>query len=332
MEKIRAAIDLGSNTTKLLVAEVGRGGALGRTLTERVLPTRSGKGIGASSSLREDAMARTIAVLAELAAEARGLGASEVRCGATSAIRDADNREAFLERVRRETGLEVAILSGAEEARYGFLGAVAGGVAGTGAQAGGTGRTRPGARLLVLDVGGGSAQFTVGAGAAIQWSRSYKLGAVRLTERFLSTAPTPPADRTRLEAHVRRVLAAGPFRSVPRGAPLLLVGGTAVTLAQVATGGALFAAKTRAVRPATGGPVEVRRAFVEELLERLHGMSVEERRGVPGMDPARADIIVSGLTVLAFSLAGLGVERVGVSLTGLRHGIAAAATWPPRAR
>lgn len=301
---IRAAIDLGSNTTKLLVARVGAGGRIERVLAERVVPTRSGQGIGGSRTLAPEAMARTLRVLGQLAGEARQLGAAEIRCGATSAVRDAENRAAFLAAVRQATGLDVRVLSCREEAALGYLGAVGGGAAARG-------------RRVVLDIGGGSAQFTVGAGARIVWSRSYRLGAVRLTERYLPAAPAEAEDRRRLEAHVRRVLAAGPLRAVPPRLPLVGVGGTAVTLARLDRPGRLAA-------PGNLRAAEVSRARLSEILESLAGMSVEERRQMPGMDPARADIIVAGLTVLRAALDGLGREALTISWTGLRHGLIAA--------
>ncbi len=304
-----AAIDVGTNTVLLLVAEAGPRGAV--ALAERAEITRLGRGVDATGRLVPAAIAETVAVLAAYAAEARALGVTAIDCVATSAARDAGNGADFFEAVQASAGLTPRIISGDEEARLVYasawrdFGAVASG--------GGS----PG-RLAVLDVGGGSTEFTFGDGPDTLGRRSLQVGAVRLTERHVGEDPMGPATLAKLRQAARQALAplAGMGGTGGAGAPGRLIGvaGTVTTLAAVEQ--ALPSYDAERVH---GWPLS--RATLERLLGRLAGLPLAERARLPGMEPKRADVIVAGAVVVAEAMALTGFETLTVSDRGVRWGL-----------
>ncbi len=307
-----AAIDVGTNTVLLLVAEAGPRGAV--ALAERAEITRLGRGVDATGRLLPAAIAETVAVLAAYAAEARALGVTVIDCVATSAARDAGNGADFFEAVQAAAGLTPRIISGDEEARLVYasawrdFGAVASG--------GGS----PG-RLAVLDVGGGSTEFTFGDGQATRGRRSLQVGAVRLTERHVHEDPMGPATLATLRQAARQALAplAGMGSSGGTGgagAPGRLIGvaGTVTTLAAVEQ--ALPSYDAERVHGSA-----LSRATLERLLGLLAGLPLAERASLPGMEPKRADVIVAGAVVVAEAMDLTGFETLTVSDRGVRWGL-----------
>ena len=293
-----AAIDVGSNTVLLLVAE-RRGGAL-VPLLERAEITRLGRGVDATGALAPEAIRETVAVLADFARAARGLGAGAITCVATSAARDARNGADFFSAARREAGLEPVVISGDEEARLVY-----------GAAHREFGAARP---LAVLDVGGGSTEFIVGEGAAPRARVSLQVGAVRLTERHVRAAPLPAGDLTALRAAAAAALAPVAALTPAPGALLVGVAGTVTTLATVARG--LPRHDPRRVH----GEV-LARAELEAVVARLAALSVPARAALPGMEPKRADVIVAGGAVVLEAMRLSGFDRLTVSDRGVRWGL-----------
>jgi exopolyphosphatase/guanosine-5'-triphosphate,3'-diphosphate pyrophosphatase len=315
-----AAIDVGTNTVLLLVAERGPGGPV--AVRERAEITRLGRGVDATGRLDAAAVAETVGVLAAYAAEARALGAARIACVATSAARDAANGADFFAAARRATGLEPAIISGDEEARLvwrsawrDFGGPASPRAAGGRAPGAPAGPARAG--LVVLDVGGGSTEVCWGDGPDPRGRVSLQVGAVRLTERHVREDPLGPATLAALRQAARAALAplaapGGPGR-LP-GAALVGVAGTVTTLAAVAQ--ALPAYDADRVH---GSALAI--AELEGLVARLAALPVAERRAVPGMEPKRADVIVAGGVVVAEAARLLGFVRLTVSDRGVRWGL-----------
>ena len=300
-----AAIDVGTNTVLLLVAE-RRGDAV-VPLVERAEITRLGRGVDGSGRLDPAAIAETVGVLARYAAEARRLMVREIACVATSAARDAENGADFFAATRAQAGLTPEIISGDEEARLVWRSAWRD--FGGPALGGGT--------LAVLDVGGGSTELSFGDGAAPGGRKSLQVGAVRLTERHVHEDPISPATLATLRRAAREALA--PLPALPgveaiRGGRLVGVAGTVTTLAAVAQ--ALPAYDAEQVHGST-----LRLAEIEALVVRLAGLTVAERAALPGMEPKRADVIVAGGVVVAEALALLGLDRLTVSDRGVRWGL-----------
>jgi exopolyphosphatase/guanosine-5'-triphosphate,3'-diphosphate pyrophosphatase len=295
-----AAIDVGTNTVRLLVAEADAPGAYAVRHQAQAI-TRLGEGLEATGHLTAAAIGRTVAAVAEYAATARRLGAVAVRAVATSAAREAANREAFLT-AAAAAGCAVEVVDPGEEARLTTLGAL-------------HLLPRPAARCLIIDIGGGSTEFTLAAGEVPRESVSLPLGVVKLTERFLPDDPPPAAALAALAAHVRGVLATGvPFRRELQSTEAVGTAGTVTTLAALE----LRLDPYDPLR-VTGHRLTLER--VRELSAWLAGMPLAERQHLPGLEPGRADVIVAGACLLAEALAVLGLEALTVTDGGLREGI-----------
>jgi exopolyphosphatase / guanosine-5'-triphosphate,3'-diphosphate pyrophosphatase len=294
-----AVIDLGSNSFRMVVFEETHD-SWERT-DELSAAVRIGEGLAASGQLSEVAMERALHTLDRFAAlcERRGLGEGAVDAVATSAIRDADNGHAFLERVRVRTGLDVRVLSREQEARYGYLAAVNSTTLTDG---------------CVLDLGGGSLQLVRVAGRLARESGSWRLGAVRMTERFL--AGDGPAKRSQckaLQAHVARKLDRAPWLTLT-GSRLVGLGGTVRNLAAAAERAAGLSDEE-----VQGFVIE--RAALDELTGRLASLAPAARGSVPGIKPARADIVLAGALVIQAVMAAGGFDTLEVTGAGLREGI-----------
>ncbi len=305
-----AAIDVGTNTVLLLVAE--RRGDRIDPLAERAEITRLGRGVDATGRLDPAAIAETVRVLAAFAAEARALGAAPIACVATSAARDASNGAEFFEAARAAAGLAPAVISGEEEARLVWRSAFR--------DFGGPAGPPPlpaSSALAVLDVGGGSTEFTFGDAPTPRGRRSLQVGAVRLTERHVREDPIGPATLATLRAAAAAAL--GPLAGFGGlgelgGARLVGVAGTVTTLSAVAQ--ALPAYDAARVHGAT-----LRREEVEELLARLAALPLAVRARLPGMEPKRADVIVAGAAIVAEAMRLTGFDRLTVSDRGVRWGL-----------
>jgi exopolyphosphatase/guanosine-5'-triphosphate,3'-diphosphate pyrophosphatase len=297
-----AAIDVGTNTVLLLVAERTKAGF--RAVAERGAITRLGKGVDASRKLAPEAMERTLETVGRFADEARALGVQGLVASATSAARDAQNGTEFLAAAKARAGVEVEILSGDEEARLSYL-AVANDF---GAEAGSR-------ELVAVDIGGGSTEFVFGTGASVRFHASTNIGSVRLTERCIRSDPPSADDLARLGVELDVALAA-----IPRpGANALVVGvaGTVTTLYAVANG----------VTPYDAARVHggwLSREALGLARARLSAVPLLKRRTIPGLQPERADVIIAGAVLLERTLSHLGATGVRVSDHGLRWGLLAA--------
>lgn len=295
-----AAIDVGTNTVLLLVAE--RRGTGFAPLAERAEITRLGRGVDRSGRLDPAAIRETVEVLARYAAEARSLGAEGIACVATSAARDASNGEEFFSDAERAAGVRPEVISGEEEARLVYESAWR--------DFGG-----PAAALAVLDVGGGSTEFTWGRGPEPEERTSLRIGAVRLTERVAPRDPVPPEDLARLRSAACEAVAdLSAARPRLAGARLVAVAGTVTTLAAVEL--ALPAYDAGAVHGST-----LALGALERLLSRLAALPLSERARLPGMEPKRADVIVAGCVLVLEAMRATGFDRLTVSDRGVRWGL-----------
>ena len=299
-----AAFDVGTNTTRLLVAEspAGAEGANGiRALDRRLLFTRLGQGVDRSRRLRPEAIARTVAALQELHGVAAGLGAQRFRVGATSAVRDAVNREAFIEAARAAIGVEPEVLSGEDEARLSYLGATA---------------DLPEGRYLVTDIGGGSTELVLGSRTAVEGRISLDIGSVRLTERHLASDPPSAAELAAMEDDIDAALAAAQDAiGDAAGVRFVGVAGTLTTLAALALGLERY------------DPERTHhfRLTAEEVLawyRRLGSLPLAKRLALPCLPPARADVIVAGVAILYRSMAHWSFGDVVVSEKDILDGLA----------
>jgi exopolyphosphatase/guanosine-5'-triphosphate,3'-diphosphate pyrophosphatase len=291
-----AAVDLGTNSTRLLVADVD-GGRVDELHRETRI-TRLGEGVDERRKLLPVPIARVRNVLSDFRRTAEGLGAERTLAVATSAVRDAENGEAFLGEVEWSYGFATQLLSGDDEARMTLLGV------------GTDGELVPG--TVVLDVGGGSTEL-------IELDRrvSLDIGSVRLTEQFLHS--DPPTEHE-LDECRRAIRAALPRVEATR---MIGVAGTVTTLAALELG---------RYDPELVHGFRLTREAVESQLARLAALPVAERRNYPALEPERAPVIVGGVAIVAEALAQLGLEELEVSEHDLLTGAAlAAAELPERA-
>lgn len=296
-----AAIDVGTNTVLLLVAE--RHGGSFVPVLERAEITRLGRGVDATGRLDPAAIAETARVLGEFAADARRLGASRIACVATSAARDAANGAEFFAAARAAAGLVPEVIPGDEEARLVWASAWR--------DFGGAG-----APLAVLDVGGGSTELSFGDGPRPAGRTSLQVGAVRLTERHVRHDPVTPAEASALRDAARAALApaAAIAGTLGAGARLVGVAGTVTTLCAIEQ--ALPAYDAAKVHGAT-----LSLASIEALYARLAGLTVAARAALPGMEPKRADVILGGCAVVLEAMRLAGFDRLVVSDRGVRWGL-----------
>ena len=298
------AIDIGSNSVRLLVAEALRGGTY-RILDEEREPTRLGRSASVEGRLDDESMDRTVAALRTFKEIATGYQVTRLRTIATCAVREARNGPEFCRRVREEVGLEVEVISGEREARLAF----------TSVQ---HAFDLSGRNTIVADIGGGSTEIVFATGNLIESIFSTPLGAVRLTEQFAlgdcCDAPEAARGLERLDDEIAAVLKKRTTK--PLFAPHLLVGcgGTFTTLAEL----------VMATRRESNGPVAgytVSHAEVRHLLDRLRKMPLRARRSMPGMTPDRADIIVAGLSIVDALLKRFHVNTLAIHTRGVRDGL-----------
>jgi exopolyphosphatase / guanosine-5'-triphosphate,3'-diphosphate pyrophosphatase len=297
-----ATVDLGTNTVRLLVVEPA--GATWRTLHQTQRVTRLGEGQGATGRLGPEPMRRTAAAVAEFSRAARALGAGRVRIVATSAVREAANREEFVARLERESGERVEVVSGEEEARLTLRG-VASGLPGLGDP------------FVLFDIGGGSTEFVLARHGVPTAAVSLRLGVVALLEEWGEPGPVRAERFARLRAHVEGRLAAEVPEAIAAAAaeaPLVGTAGTVTTLAALDLG-------LRAYDPAAVHGHRLDRAAVDRQLARLGALDVEARGRLPCLEPGRADVIIPGIAICLATMARLRRQTLVVSDRGLREGI-----------
>jgi exopolyphosphatase/guanosine-5'-triphosphate,3'-diphosphate pyrophosphatase len=295
-----AAVDLGTNSTRLLVADVENGHL--DEVARRLTITRLGEGVDERRKLLPVPIARVRNCLAGYRRELEALGAERTLCIATSSVRDADNGEAFLGEIEWSYGFVTQLLSGAEEAAMMTRGVAAG--------------RPPLDDVLVVDIGGGSTELVLASGGEVSFSTSLDVGCVRVTERFLASDPPSRPELAAAGGYVRSLL------PELEASAAIGVAGTVTTLATLDLGDAEY-------DPARTHGHRIPLASVEEQLERLAAMTTEERLAVPGIEPGRAPVIVAGVVVLREILAAYDLAEIEVSERDVLHGAAFAAAELP---
>lgn len=282
----RAAIDIGTNSMRLLIVD-----ATGSDLVRLVRVTGLGRGVDRTGGLSADAIDRTLAVLDEFGRLCDDHAARR-RAVATSATRDAENRDSFLDAAQALLGVRPDVISGDEEAELAYLGARAG-------------RDR---ECTVSDIGGGSTEFVYRTDRI--HAASIDIGSVRLTDRLL---PDRPARYEDVEIAVEHVESLFDEVAVPAGQEVVGVAGTWTSLAAISAG------KEASVHDAV-----IDRLTVDRLVIRLAGSTVEQTARLPGLDPARAPVILAGAVIARQVMRRLDVDEVTVSERDLLDGVVAA--------
>ena len=299
-----AVVDLGTNSTRLLVADVGPDGHLVELERDNEV-TRLGEGVDANGRLGAEPMARVLRTLDRFAARIGELGVEQAVGVLTSAVRDAANGEELAAAVR-ERGIDARTISGDEEAALTFAGAT-------------SERDRAGEELLVIDIGGGSTELVTGHDDEVDFHVSMQAGVVRLGERHLHGDPPAYEELEALVEDFRGILAGAVPPDVTR------VVKAAVAVAGTPTSAAAIELELEPYDPARTHGHVLRLSALDEQLARLGAMTVEERRSVPGLHPDRAPTIVAGVAMLGECLRTFGLDRVEVSEHDILRGAALAA-------
>jgi exopolyphosphatase/guanosine-5'-triphosphate,3'-diphosphate pyrophosphatase len=301
---VRVAVaDIGSNSTRLLIADVENGRVVDE-LEHRSIVTRLGAGVDSNGALSDEGIQRVYETLDQYAASLEQHGAEKRIAVLTSAVRDAANGAEFAKSVRKRYGFEPHVLSGDDEAQLTFLGA--------------TSERDPEDRTptLVVDIGGGSTELVTGAGRRADFHVSTQAGVVRQTERHLHHDPPLPEELGALSDEVRNIVVGGVPDSkrsaIRRG---IGVAGTATQLASIAQG--LEPYDPHKVHGYVLSANEAR-----EILGRLAAVGLEERKETRGLDPARAPTIVAGVEILLVVLALFGLSEMEVSEHDILRGAA----------
>ena len=301
--QVRAVIDVGTNSVKLLVADVE--GKTVRPLHESSHQTRLGQGFYETRVLQPGAIRETARAVAEFAAEAKNWSSIVIRVIATSAARDAENKQELITALERAAGVPVEIISGGQEADWAFKGATSdpGIAAGT---------------LLVMDVGGGSSEFILGSGGQHVFAESVPIGSVRLLEKIGVSDPPSADERKHCEEEVRKILRTRlkpdlqpALSRLPPNLQLVGTGGTSTILARI---------KLK-IRSFSRELIEGTALSREELAAQtthLWSMPLEERKQVIGLPPNRADVILTGAIIFHQVMDLFELDALRVSTRGLR--------------
>jgi exopolyphosphatase / guanosine-5'-triphosphate,3'-diphosphate pyrophosphatase len=311
-----AAIDCGTNSLRLLIADVNSARHELTDVQRWMEIVRLGQGVDATGMLAPAALERTYRVLADYAAEIREAGAKAVRMVATSAIRDAGNADDFSRGVMEVLGVAPEVISGGEEARLSFAGATAElAAAGSG--------PRPAPPYLVVDIGGGSTEFVLGDGDAAGGGAgtevagiSVDIGCVRLTERHLHSDPPAPAEIQEAIADIDRALSdVASAIQVTAANTLVGLAGSATTVAAIALGLPMY-------DPTRTHHARIAADAVHAVTEQLLGQTRAERAAIGSLHPGRVDVIGAGALVLDRVMQSFGFAEVLTSEHDILDGIA----------
>jgi exopolyphosphatase/guanosine-5'-triphosphate,3'-diphosphate pyrophosphatase len=289
------ALDLGSNSFLLLLAEVQKGQL--KILEEEIRMVRLGQDVDRTGQLQEDAMQRSLDALADFAelCHKHGVQPADVVTGGTSALRDANNSHVFAKLALEQTGFRVHVISGQEEAGFAWDGVLSDAL------------LTPEQNPALLDIGGGSTELLWNKGSE---RISIDMGVVRASERLLHHDPPLPSELKALDQSIVELLG----ENKPQVEPLFAVGGVVTTLVSVRE-------EMEQYDSARVHKAVLLRREVQALLEQFCGVSLEERRRLPGLLPQRADLIIAGSQILLTVMEVLGLEELTVSERGLRYGL-----------
>lgn len=301
-----ASIDLGTNTFLLLIAE-RQDGRLA-PVCEREAIVRLGKEVDAEGNLTEEAMQRGLDCLQEYLRLVREHHATRVIAVGTSALRDASNREVFRQRVQAETSLAVHIISGETEARLTYAGAL-------------SNQQELAEPIAVMDIGGGSTEIVTGTYEEPHSARSVDIGSVRLTERFLRSDPVTAAELATVRQQAQAaMLAVWPRTEFDQIRSLVGTAGTITTLAAMAQ-------QLTEYDPARVDGYVLSKKTLRTLGAQLSGLTIAQRRKLPGLPPARADVILAGAMILETFMDTYDFDEIIVSHRGLRYGVLLDPEW-----
>jgi exopolyphosphatase / guanosine-5'-triphosphate,3'-diphosphate pyrophosphatase len=293
-------IDIGSNSTRLLIADVAGGRVA--PVERRSTVTRLGRGVDLSGQLATEAIEATCAVIDPYVATCEEFGVERVDAIATSAVRDASNGGAFVAELRERFALSARVLNGEEEARLTYLGA--------------SSEHSPAVPTLVIDIGGGSTELVVGEGREVEWHVSLQAGVGRHTERHLVHDPPTPVELEALAADLRGLIEKARAEA-PDADAGIAVAGTPTSLAAIEM-------ELVPYDPAKIHGHVLKLRSIQRMLSQLASTPLEQRREIPGLHADRAPTIVAGVVTLVEVMRAFGLEEITVSEHDILYGAAIA--------
>jgi exopolyphosphatase / guanosine-5'-triphosphate,3'-diphosphate pyrophosphatase len=291
MKKI-AAIDIGTNSMRLLLCEYDKKHFAHKE--KHLIVTRMGQGLSASGIISEDAIQRNLNALKVFKEKADTYGAQEIIAIATSAVRDAENREEFLTAAKEQTGIDIKVISGDIEADLGIIGVVSDYKAESG-------------DILVIDIGGGSTELVLGGLRDIKYSKSVNAGTVRMTERFITSHPIAENEIFNLNKNLQQLFEEPISRLKTMNIQnVVAIGGTATTIAAIYHNMCIY-------DPNKVHNTVIDFDYLHNLLEKLKNMSVEQRYDIKGLQKERADVIPAGITIMIHIMKSLVLQSFAAS-------------------
>ena len=295
----KAIIDVGSNSIKFFLGELKANGTIHTVMDENNI-ARLGEGLRETGIISNDAMKRNCDAILEYAKKARENGASQISCIGTMALRNAKNTGEFVKLVKEACNLELVVISGEEEARLSYLAVL-------------SGLPLKDGKLAIFDTGGGSTEFVFGEGSRVSKRFSIDMGAIRITEKYFYNDPVSQSDVsaaiTEIDTFFNENGVSGEVSH------LVGLGGTVTSMGAVKH-------KLEEYDPDVIQGSNLTMADVEEQIAMYSSMTVEARKGIVGLQPKRADVILAGACILKVIMSRLGVDELTISDRGLRHGLA----------
>lgn len=290
--KKAAAIDIGTNSMRLLLCELKGGKILSKN--KELITTRIGHDVAKSGMLNEKAIERNLDALKYFANKARVFGAEDIVVIATSAVRDAKNREEFLKRSREEACVDIKVIEGNEEAELGMLGVM-------------SEFQNKSDNVLVIDIGGGSTELILADKTSIYYTASLNAGAVRMTESCIHSNPISEEDINVLNKNMEEIFASSiHFLKQKNIDSIVAIGGTATTLAS------MYHQLKGYMSDIVHNSV-INLDYLEDSFKKIKNMTISERYDIVGLQRERADVIPAGLYILMFLLESLGKNQVTIS-------------------
>lgn len=289
--KKAAAIDIGTNSMRLLLCEYEANSF--RHKEKHLIITRMGQGLSASGVISEQAIERNVSALSVFKAKADEFGAEDIIAIATSAVRDAANREEFLTQAKQKTGIDIRVISGQEEASLGISGVIS--------------EYNTDEDILVIDIGGGSTELVLGGSQGIDYAVSINAGTVRMTERFITSNPISENEIENLNAELERLfkepISKLKFQNERK---LIAIGGTATTIAAIYNNLCIYDAEKV-------HNTVVTYEYLQNLFIMLKNMSIEKRYDIKGLQKQRADVIPAGIAIMLHIMKSLGIKSFTAS-------------------
>ncbi|MDF2890462.1 MAG: putative exopolyphosphatase [Clostridia bacterium] len=291
MKKV-AAIDIGTNSMRLLLCEYDKGHFANKE--KHLIVTRMGQGLSANGVISQEAIERNINALIVFKEKADQFGAQEMIAIATSAVRDAGNREVFLKAAKQHTGIDIMVISGETEADLGITGVA-------------SDNKEEAGNILVIDIGGGSTELVLGGIEGISYSTSINAGTVRMTEKFITSHPIAENEIEKLK-HNLKELFEEPIKQLKTMSiqKIIAIGGTATTIAAIYHSLCIY-------DPQKVHNTVIAFDYLQNLLEQLKNMSVEQRYDVKGLQKERADVIPAGMIIMLHIMKNLGIASFSAS-------------------